>query len=429
MIRIATYEGQPAEELLNRASAPRRDVTAVVEDILAQVKARGDEAVLDLCEKFDGSRPERLLVTEAEIDAAVAAMEPELMQTMRRAAANIERFHAQQKRTGFIDAKEDGIVVGQRVLPIESVGLYVPGGTARYPSSVLMDAIPARLAGVRKIVMTTPPDASGAISPVMLAAAKVAGVTTIVKLGGAQAVAALAYGTQSVPRVDKIVGPGNIYVQTAKQLCRAAGLIDIDMVAGPSEILVIADGKSDPVHVAADLLSQAEHDKLSAAWLLTDSAALAQSVQAELERQLPQLERADFARASIDHNGRIIVVPDLRAAAALANEIAPEHLELCVDDPFAMLPRIVNAGSVFLGRYCPEPLGDYFAGPNHTLPTGGTARFSSPLGVDDFCKRTSFIYYTKDALLRAGDDVRRFALREELTAHANAVAVRMEERE
>ena len=429
MIRVIRYEGQPASELLNRASAPKRDVTSVVEDVLSQVRERGDEAVLDFCERFDGTRPQSLLATAEEINRAYASLEPELLATMELAAANITRFHAQQKRVGFIDAKEDGVVVGQRVLPLRSVGLYVPGGTARYPSSVLMDAIPAKLAGVREIVMTTPPDRDGNVPAVILAAAKLAGVSTIVKLGGAQAIAAMAYGTASVPRVDKIVGPGNIYVQTAKQLCYSRGLIDIDMIAGPSEILVIADGASNPVYVAADLLSQAEHDKLSSAWLVTDSADLAKAVQAELERQLPLLSRENFARPSIDDNGRVIVVPDLRAAASVANEIAPEHLEICTDDPFALLPLIENAGSVFLGRYCPEPLGDYLAGPNHTLPTSGTARYSSPLGVDDFCKRSSYIYYTREALQKVGADVRRFALREELTAHANAVAVRMDDRE
>ena len=428
MIRLIRYEGQPATELLNRASAPKRDVTDTVEEILEQVRQRGDEAVRDYCERFDGSRPESLLVTQAEIEAAYASVEPELLATMELAAANITRFHAQQKRSGFIDAKEDGVVVGQRVLPLRSVGLYVPGGTARYPSSVLMDAIPAKIAGVPEIVMTTPPDRNGEIPAVILAAAKIAGVSTIVKLGGAQAVAAMAFGTQSVPRVDKIVGPGNIFVQTAKQLCYSRGLIDIDMIAGPSEILVIADGASNPRFVAADLLSQAEHDKLSAAWLVTDSETLAIAVQAELERQLPLLSREDFARPSIDQNGRVILVPDLKTAAAVANEIAPEHLEICTDDPFSLLPLIVNAGSVCMGRYCPEPLGDSLAGPNHTLPTSGTARYSSPLGVDDFCKRSSYIYYTKEALDKVGMDVRRFAAREELTAHANAVAVRMEER-
>ncbi|MDD3213040.1 MAG: histidinol dehydrogenase [Eubacteriales bacterium] len=427
MIRIIRYQGQPVETLLNRASQPSRDVTTVVSDVLAQVRERGEEAVLDYCEKFDGVRPQSLLVTQAEIDAAVERVNPELLSTMRLAADNIARFHAQQKRTGFIDAKEDGVVIGQRVLPLGSVGMYVPGGTARYPSSVLMAAIPAKIAGVSKIVITTPPDAQGGVPDIILAAAKIAGVSTVVKLGGAQAVAALAYGTNSVPRVDKIVGPGNIYVATAKQLCYAQGLTDIDMVAGPSEILVIADAGSNPVHIAADLLSQAEHDRLAAAWLVTTDEDFAVRVQAEVETQLAALSRADIARASIDDNSRIIVVPDLQTAAAIANGIAPEHLEVSTDDPFALLPLLTNAGSIFLGRYCPEPLGDYLAGPNHTLPTSGTARYASPLGVDDFTKRSSYLYYTREALNRVGDDVRRFADCEGLTAHANAIAVRMED--
>ena len=426
MIRIIRYEGQPVEQLLNRASAPTRDVTDAVADILAQVRARGDEAALDYTERFDGVRPQSLLVTPEEIERAYASVEPELIATMELAAANITRFHALQKRAGFVDAREDGVIVGQRVLPLRSVGLYVPGGTARYPSSVLMNAIPAKIAGVTDIVMTTPPDAKGEIPAVILAAAKIAGVSVIVKLGGAQAVASLAYGTQSVPRVDKVVGPGNLYVATAKQLCYAQGLIDIDMIAGPSEILVIADSASNPAYVAADLLSQAEHDRLSASWLITESESLAAAVQAELERRLPQLSREAIAREAIERNGRIIVVPDLRTAVSVANAVAPEHLEICTDEPFALLPLVQNAGSVFLGRYCPEPLGDYLAGPNHTLPTSGTARYSSPLGVDDFCKRSSYLYYTRDALARVAVDVQRFARREELTAHANAVSVRME---
>lgn len=426
MIRIIRYEGQPVETLLRRASAPGADVAAAVSAILAQVRTRGDEAVLDYCEQFDGTRPACLRVTPEEIERGASRVPPELLDTMRLAAANIERYHAQQKRTGFIDAREEGVVVGQRVLPLASVGLYVPGGTARYPSSVLMDAIPAKIAGVGQIVMATPPDAQGNVPDVILAAAKIAGITAIVKVGGAQAVAALAYGTQSVPRVDKIVGPGNIYVATAKQLCYAQGLIDIDMVAGPSEILVIADAASNPAYVAADLLSQAEHDKLSAAWLVTDSEAFAVQVRAELERQLPLLSREAIARASIDDNGRAIVVPDLKTAVDVANAIAPEHLEISTEEPFAMLPLIRNAGSVFLGRFCPEPLGDYLAGPNHTLPTSGTARYSSPLGVDDFCKRSSYLYYTREALAKVSADVQRFATHEGLTAHANAVAIRME---
>ena len=426
MIQIIPYRGEPAEKLLNRSQEETADVQAAVSEILEAVKLRGDEAVLEFSSRFDGSAPMNLRVTEEEIEKAFAATDPALIQTMELAARNIERFHAKQKNAGFMDTQEEGVVLGQRVLPLHSVGLYVPGGTARYPSSVLMNAIPAKLAGVEEIVMTTPPDKDGNVPAVILAAAKLAGVKTIVKAGGAQAVAALAYGTKSVPRVDKVVGPGNIYVATAKQLCYARGLIDIDMIAGPSEILILADAASDPVHVAADLLSQAEHDKLAAAWLVTDSETLGKAVQAELERQIPLLERAEIARASIDKNGRIIVVEDLRIGAKVSNEIAPEHLEICTDTPFAMLPMITNAGSVFLGRYAPEPLGDYLAGPNHTLPTSGTARYSSPLGVEDFCKRSSYLYYTQEAFEKIAKDVYRFAKQEGLTAHANAVAVRME---
>ncbi len=429
MIRIVRYNGGRADALLNRAEEEKRDVSAAVAEIFSQVKTRGDEALFEYCEKFDGARLENLLVTEREIEAAFESVEPELLRTMELAARNIERFHLQQKRSGFVDTPSQGVVVGQRVLPLKSVGLYVPGGTARYPSSVLMDAIPARIAGVENIVMTTPPDRTGGVPAVILAAAKLAGVRTIVKLGGAQAVAALAYGTRSVPKVDKIVGPGNIYVATAKQLCFGQGLADIDMIAGPSEIMVIADEKSNPAHVAADLLSQAEHDRLSSAWLATTSAELAECVRGELERQLPLLEREEIARASIEQNGRIIVVDDLETAARVADEIAPEHLEVCVDDPFGLLPLLHNAGSVFLGRNCPEPLGDYLAGPNHTLPTSGTARYSSPLGVDDFSRRSSYIYYTREALEDVAEDVMRFAQSEGLGAHANAVRVRVGEKQ
>ena len=429
MIRIVRYNGGRADALLNRAEEEKRDVSAAVAEIFSQVKTRGDEALFEYCEKFDGARLENLLVTEREIEAAFESVEPELLRTMELAARNIERFHLQQNRSGFVDTPSQGVVVGQRVLPLKSVGLYVPGGTARYPSSVLMDAIPARIAGVENIVMTTPPDRTGGVPAVILAAAKLAGVRTIVKLGGAQAVAALAYGTRSVPKVDKIVGPGNIYVATAKQLCFGQGLADIDMIAGPSEIMVIADEKSNPAHVAADLLSQAEHDRLSSAWLATTSAELAECVRGELERQLPLLEREEIARASIEQNGRIIVVDDLETAARVADEIAPEHLEVCVDDPFGLLPLLHNAGSVFLGRNCPEPLGDYLAGPNHTLPTSGTARYSSPLGVDDFCRRSSYIYYTREALEDVAEDVMRFAQSEGLSAHANAVRVRVGEKQ
>jgi histidinol dehydrogenase len=427
MIRIIRYTGQPIETMLNRASDPGRDVTAAVADILAQVRGRGDEAALDYTERFDGVRPKSLLVTPEEIDFAMAQVDPALIATLRLAAKNIESFHSQQKRSGFIDAREAGVVVGQRVLPLASVGLYVPGGTARYPSTVLMTAIPAKIAGVGQIVMATPPDETGGVPAVILAAAKIAGVTAIVKLGGAQAIAALAYGTQSVPRVDKIVGPGNIYVATAKQLCYAQGQVAIEMVAGPSEILVISDGDSNPAFVAADLLSQAEHDPLASAWLVTTDEALAQKVQLEVEKQLAVLPRELIARTSIQNNGRIIVVDNLATAIQISEAIAPEHLEISTDEPFALLSQVRNAGSVFLGRYCPEPLGDYLAGPNHTLPTSGTARYSSPLGVDDFTKRSSYLYYTKDALNAVGADVARFADSEGLNAHANAVTLRMEE--
>lgn len=428
MMRIVNHQGQPAQALLNRAQDVQRDVSASVAAILEQVRLRGDAAALDYCEAFDGVRPDGLLVPPEDIEAAYRKLDADLIATMERAARQIERFHSQQKRPGFSDMPAEGVVVGQRLLPLQSVGLYVPGGTARYPSSVLMNAIPARLAGVPNIVMTTPPDRDGSVPAVILAAARIAGVRTVVRLGGAQAVAALAYGTQSVPRVDKIVGPGNLYVATAKQQAYAQGLCAIDMIAGPSEILVIADAQSNPVHVAADLLSQAEHDRLASAWLVTPSQTLAQAVAQEVERQLDALERRDIARQSIEQNGRIIVVDNLQTAAQVANDIAPEHLELCVEDPFGLLPLIVNAGSVFLGRYCPEPLGDYLAGPNHTLPTSGTARYSSPLGVDDFCRRSSYIYYTQEALNNVAQDVMRFAQREGLGAHANAVRVRMEDK-
>ena len=428
MIRIVTYEGQPAAQLLDRAAEVKRDVTQAVEAIVENVRLRGDEAVLDYCEAFDGARPDGLLVPEEELDAAFSQVEPEFLDTLRLAAGNIERFHRLQKRAGFVDTPSPGVVVGQRVLPLASAGLYVPGGTARYPSSVLMDAIPAKIAGVQTIVMATPPGPDGKVPAPILAAAKLAGVRTVVRAGGAQAIAALAFGTQTVPKVDKIVGPGNIYVATAKQLCYARGLCDIDMIAGPSEIMIISDANSNPVHLAADLLSQAEHDRLSSAWLAVTDASLAEAVASEVERQLKLLPREDIARTSIEQNGRILVVDSLETAARLADEIAPEHLELCVDDPFGLLPMVHNAGSVFLGRSCPEPLGDYLAGPNHTLPTSGTARYSSPLGVDDFCRRSSYLYYTPAALEKVSEDVMCFARREGLDAHANAVAVRMEGR-
>lgn len=427
MIQIIRYMGQPVEDLLNRASIPTPDVTASVQAILNDVRKRGDEAAKEYTERFDGVKLTAFPVSAGEIKAAYARVSPALIETMKRAAANITRYHHMQKQQGFIDARDDGVVLGQRILPLRIVGLYVPGGTARYPSSVLMASIPAKIAGVERIVMATPPDENGNIPDVILAAARIAGVTEIVKLGGAQAVAALAYGTQTIPRVDKILGPGNIYVTTAKQLCFAQGAVAIDTIAGPSEILVISDADTPPAYLAADLLSQAEHDTLAASWLVTDSETLADKVQAEIEKQIPLLERQKIARESIDNNARIIVVPDLKTGCEISNAIAPEHLELCVDEPFAWLPQIRNAGSVFLGRFCPETLGDYIAGPNHTLPTSGTARFASPLGVNDFCKRSSYLYYTRDALMKAGADAQRFAECEGLTAHARAVSIRTED--
>jgi len=351
-------------------------------------------------------------------------VDPDLKRIMEKAAANIRRFHSRQVRNSVMLNEEDGVVMGWKVIPLDRAGLYVPGGTASYPSSVLMDVIPAKIAGVREVVLTTPPGRDGKIAPAILTAAHIAGADRIVKAGGAQAIAALAYGTESVPRVDKIVGPGNAFVSEAKR--QVYGQVAIDMIAGPSEILVVADGKSNPAHLAADLLSQAEHDRASSAVLVTDSASLAQAVSDELERQLPLLERREIARASIDNNGKIIVADDLRRAIEIANEIAPEHLELCVDNPFDYLDSIHHAGSVFLGRNCPEALGDYLAGPNHTLPTQGTARFSSPLSVDDFVKKTQYTYFTRDALNRVAEDVAAFARAEGLTGHARSALSRKE---
>ncbi len=427
MIQIVAYTGQPVSTLFNRASEPTRNVSDAVQAILDDVKQNGDEAALRYTETFDGAKLESLTVTAEEITAAYQRVDSALIATMRRAAENITRYHTLQKREGFRDTRDNGVVLGQRILPLACAGLYIPGGTARYPSTALMAAIPAKIAGVERIVMATPPEENGSVPDVILAAAKIAGITDIVKLGGAQAVAALAYGTQSVPKVDKIVGPGNIYVTTAKQLCAAQGAVAIDTIAGPSEILVISGADTPASYIAADLLGQAEHDVLAASWLVTDSMDLAQAVQAELETQLPKLSRKDIARTSIDNNGRIIVVKDLQIGCEIANQIAPEHLELCVDDPFAMLPLIKNAGSVFMGRWCPETLGDYLAGPNHTLPTSGAARFASPLGVDDFCKRSSYLYYTREALMDVSTDAQRFAQSEGLTAHARAVGIRTEE--
>lgn len=425
MIRILNFDSVAPEEILNRDIRAEADVESVVDAIIADVRARGDEALRDYAKKFDRAELGDLLVSQAEIEEAFAAVGEDFIQTLRMAAANIRHFHEHQVHKDFVVTDTPGVLLGQKYTPIERAGVYVPGGTAAYPSTVLMDVIPAKIAGVKEIVMTTPAGPDGKVNPNILAAAAVAGIDRIVKTGGAQAVAALAYGTESVPAVDKIVGPGNIYVATAKR--KVFGKVGIDMIAGPSEILVLADGGANPAWVAADLLSQAEHDKLATPVLVTDSEALAEAVQAELERQIPLLPRAAIARESVDTNGKIVVTDDLAKAIEAANLIAPEHLEICTEDPFAVLGSIKNAGSIFLGRNVPEALGDYFAGPNHTLPTSGTARFSSPLGVDDFVKKSSFIYYTKDALGAVQGRIADFAEREGLHAHAKSVTIRFED--
>ncbi len=421
MIQILKY-GEVANEDIFARVVPTVNVEDIVSDIIATVRRDGDKALYAYCEKFDGAKLQSLAVTKEEIDEAVAAVEPKFLEILKKAAENIRAFHEKQVRNSFIINDKNGVVIGQKVIPVDRAGLYVPGGTAAYPSTVLMDSIPAKIAGCREVVMVTPPSKDGRVNPVILAAAAVAGVDRIFKVGGAQAVAALAYGTESIPKVDKIVGPGNAFVAEAKK--QVFGVVSIDMIAGPSEILIVADGKSDPAHVAADLLSQAEHDRMASAVLVTESQALAEAVSAELERQIPLLERADIARDSIDRNGKIIVAPHIESAIGIANEIAPEHLELCVDNPFDYLDQIRHAGSIFMGRYCPEALGDYFAGPNHTLPTGGSARFSSPLSVDDFVKKTQYTYYTEQALANVADDVAYFAAKEGLTAHAKSAVVR-----
>lgn len=422
MIRLFDFDKVPASEILTRGILGEENVDAAVDAVLAAVQAEGDAALRSYEKQFDGAELDGLFVTEAELDAAEAQVDPELLETLRQAAENIRAFHSRQTHNDFVLTDKPGVVMGQRYTPIESVGVCVPGTPVAFPSTVLMDVIPAKIAGVREIIMATPPAPDGTIAPAALAAAKIAGVTKILKCGGAQAVAAMAYGTESVPKVDKIVGPGGVYVAAAKR--KVFGLVSIDMIAGPSEILVLADRKSDPRWVAADMLSQAEHDKLSSAVLVTDSRALAEAVRDELEVQLETLPRREVARASIDNNGKIILTDSLEKAVEAANCIAPEHLELCVDDPFALLPRIRNAGSVFLGRNAPEALGDYFAGPNHTLPTSGTARFSSPLSVDDFVKKSNFLYYTGEALQAVSSRVQSFARQEGLEAHARAIAVR-----
>ena len=424
MIRILDFNALRPQDILNRDIRAEEDVSAAVDAILADVRQNGDAALRRYAEKFNGAALDRLEVTPDEWDAAVDSVDPDFLETLRQAADNIRAFHEKQVHDNFVLTRPDGVLMGQRYTPIEKVVICIPGSPVTFPSSVLMNAIPASIAGVTDIIMVTPPDKDGAISAEALAAARLAGVTRVFKMGGAQAVAALAYGTETVPRVDKIVGPGGVFVATAKR--KVFGTVAIDMIAGPSEILVVEDGKSDPRWVAADLLSQAEHDVLSSAVLVTDSRPLAETVQAELEVQLAQLPREDVARQSIDTNGRIIVTDDLDKAVEAVNIIAPEHLELCVDEPFTLLGKVKNAGSIFLGRRASEALGDYFAGPNHTLPTSGTARFSSPLSVDDFVKKSSFLYYSEEALQKAAPRVADFAEREGLHAHARSVTIRAE---
>lgn len=421
MISILRYGEVEKSEIFARVM-PTVDVASIVSDIIANVRQNGDAALYAYCEKFDKAKLQSLLVSPEEIEEAISKVEPKFLEILENAAKNIRNFHEKQVRNSFVINNERGIVTGQKIIPVDRAGLYVPGGTAAYPSTVLMDSIPAKIAGVKEIVMVTPPNSEGKVNPVILAAAKVAGVDKIFKVGGAQAIAALAYGTESVPKVDKIVGPGNAFVAEAKK--QVFGVVSIDMIAGPSEILIVADGKTNPAHAAADLLSQAEHDKLASAVLVTDSYELALAVQAELEKQIPLLERAEIARASIDQNGKIIVADTLDVVIDIANELAPEHLELLLDNPFDYLDAIRHAGSIFMGRFCPEALGDYYAGANHTLPTGGTAKFSSPLSVDDFVKKTQYTYYTKEALARVAEDVAFFAEKEGLTAHAKSAVIR-----
>lgn len=426
MIRILKYGIDTDEEIFTRFT-PQYGVEDVVAEIIATVRRDGDKALFAYNEKFDGAVLSDLRVSREEIDEAMLSVSPRLIEIIRKAAANIRKFHEKQVRTSFIINDTDGIVIGQKITPIEKAGLYVPAGTAPYPSTVLMDAIPAKIAGCREIVMVTPPGKDGKVNPAILAAAEIAGVDTIFKVGGAQAIAALAYGTESIPKVEKIVGPGNAYVTEAKK--QVYGLVSVDAIAGPSEILMVADGSTDPKFAAADLLAQAEHDKMSTAVLITDSEKLAKAVQAELEKQLAVLPRWEIAEASVARNGKIIVTEDIDTAVSIANEIAPEHLELCLDNPFDYLSKVKNAGSIFLGKYCPEPLGDYYGGTNHTLPTGGTAKFGSPLSVDDFIKKSQYTYYTKDAFRRVADDIACFARQEELEGHARSCLIRFEEEE
>lgn len=426
MIRIAKADGVSERELINQLKARSgeidRKVTSAVTDILNNVKQNGDDAVREYTLKFDGHMPSKFEISREEIDSSPDKCDRDFILALYKAADNIRDFHARQKQQSWLEPKQNGVILGQRIRGLKRVGVYVPGGTAAYPSSVLMNVIPAKIAGVKEIVMVTPPQKDGTANPDILAAAKIAGVDRVFLMGGAQAVAALAYGTQSVPKVDKIVGPGNIFVATAKKLLY--GTVDIDMIAGPSEILIVADKSANPKFLAADLMSQAEHDKMASAILLTTSEETANETAKELSRQMQTLERRDIIEQSLNDFGAIIVCKDISEAVDFANELAPEHLELAVENPMEYIGRLDNAGSVFLGHYSPEPLGDYFAGPNHVLPTSGTARFFSPLSVDSFIKKSSFIYYTEPALSEAKDDIIKLAETEGLTAHANSIKVR-----
>ena len=408
-------------KILSREIQSYGEYEESVRQIVADVMTGGDAAVKKYTRKFDGVSVDGLAVSGAEIDEAFASVSPRFLEVVKKSAENIAEFHSKQKKSGF-EINRDGVTLGQKYTAVEKAGLYVPGGTASYPSTVLMNAVPAKIAGVGEIIMCTPPSKNGKVRAEILAAAKIAGVDRIYKCGGAQAIAAMAYGTESIPKVYKIVGPGNIFVALAKKL--VFGTVSIDMIAGPSEILVVADGKADARHVAADMLSQAEHDKLASAVLVTDSAVLAKAVAAEIDRQLETLPRREIASASVENNGKIIVTDSIERAVEVANAIAPEHLEMCVENPRAWLDKIKNAGSVFLGGYTPEALGDYYAGPNHTLPTGGSAKFSSPLSVDDFVKKTQYIMYSAEALEKAAADVEYFAESEGLDGHARSVKIR-----
>lgn len=413
------------KELKLRAENSDKDVVPAVSEIINNVREKGDKAVYDYTVKFDGKAPEKTEISKEEIDELIKGCEPLFIETVTRAAANIRDFHARQVQQSWLTTKENGVIMGQRVRGLKRVGIYVPGGTAAYPSSVLMNAIPAKLAGVEEVIMVTPPCKDGRPNPNIMAAAKIAGVDRVFLMGGAQAVAALAYGTETVPKVDKIVGPGNIFVATAKKLLY--GVVDIDMIAGPSEILIVADKTANPKFLAADLMSQAEHDKLASSILLTTSDEIAVETEKEVLRQVEKLSRKEIIEYSLSNFGAIIVCSDMNQAVDFANELAPEHLEVCCENPMEYVGKLHNAGSVFLGNYSPEPLGDYFAGPNHVLPTSGTARFFSPLSVDSFVKKSSFIYYTEDALKKDAKFIEEFAKKEGLTAHANSITVRFED--